>query len=418
MNLVTPRGFRDRLPAEASERESLSASIGAVFESWGYGLVESPVVEVYAMLEAAAGDLEGTAFRLFDADGRLLALRPDMTLPLARVAASRLRSTPGPHRLRYDAEVFREHESLRGQARQFTQLGVELVGAGGPAADAEIVALMVESLVAAGLPEFTVALGTVAVLHALVDAAGAEPSWKAAVLKAAHDRNLVALDALMAEPQVPAEVGQALSEVMRIKGGREAIERCRAVAASCGCASVLDELEITWDLLDASETSGRVVVDFGVLRDFDYYTGIILEAYAPSLGLPLGGGGRYDGLMTAFGAATPATGFAIGLERLQVALVEQSASAPVRGLDALVGGDPAERFGCAKRLRDAGWHVRMTSADGLELVREAERAGAAEALVARAGALVRLDRDGGPALPLEEPTPAPPTLSWAKGGPR
>jgi ATP phosphoribosyltransferase regulatory subunit len=98
-----------------------------VFAAWGYGLVETPVVEDLSALEAAAGSLEGTAFRLIDLDGRLLALRPDMTVPIARLVASRLSASEGPHRFRYAAEVFREHESLRGQSRQFTQVGVELV---------------------------------------------------------------------------------------------------------------------------------------------------------------------------------------------------------------------------------------------------------------------------------------------------
>ena len=139
------------MPLEAAEREVLERRLGDVFSAWGYGLVETPVVERLDALEAAAGPLEGTAFRLVDLDGRLLALRPEMTVPIARLVASRMAEQPGPHRLRYAADVFREHESLRGQARQFTQVGVELLGASGPAADAEVVALLVEALAAAGL---------------------------------------------------------------------------------------------------------------------------------------------------------------------------------------------------------------------------------------------------------------------------
>ncbi len=164
MRPVTPRGFRDVLPAEASEREAIERVLGEVFSAWGYGLVETPVVERLDALEAAAGPLQGTAFRLLDLDGQLLALRPDVTVPIARLVASRMAGDPGPHRFRYAADVFREHESLRGQSRQFTQVGVELVGASGSAADAEVVAVLVEALRASGLERFNVALGTVAVL--------------------------------------------------------------------------------------------------------------------------------------------------------------------------------------------------------------------------------------------------------------
>ncbi len=132
MRPVTPRGFRDVLPQEAAERESIARAIAATMASWGYGLVETPVAEEYATLEAGAGSsLEGTAFRLFDSDGKLLALRPEMTVPIARVAATRLAGEPGPYRLRYTADVFREQASMRGQARQFTQAGLEFLGSGG-----------------------------------------------------------------------------------------------------------------------------------------------------------------------------------------------------------------------------------------------------------------------------------------------
>ncbi|NTU70948.1 MAG: ATP phosphoribosyltransferase regulatory subunit, partial [Coriobacteriia bacterium] len=305
MRPVTARGFRDVLPAEAAEREAVSRTIAEVFSAWGYGLVETPVAEDLSVLEAAAGPLEGTAFRLIDLDGRLLALRPDMTVPIARISASRLAGQPGPHRFRYNAEVFREHESLRGQSRQFTQLGVELVGAGGALGDAEAIALLVEALEAAGLAEFTVAVGTVAVLSALVSAAEASEEWGCAVFAAAHDRNLVGLAALAAESG-NADVAAALSTVPRIRGGREAIAACREATRGLGCDAALDELDATWTLLEAAGVAGRVVVDFSVMRSFDYYTGLVAEAYAPGLGLPIAGGGRYDGVLAAFDAPAPA----------------------------------------------------------------------------------------------------------------
>lgn len=415
MRPVTARGFRDVLPAEAAEREAVSRTIAEVFSAWGYGLVETPVVEDLATLEAAAGPLEGTAFRLIDLDGRLLALRPDMTVPTARITASRLAGQPGPHRFRYAAEVFREHESLRGQARQFSQAGVELVGAGGPAADAEVVAVLVEALEACGLREFTVALGTVAVLSALVGAAQAPAAWGEAVLAAAHDRNLVGLDALARQAGSRA-VAEALSAVPRIRGGREAIAACRAATEGLGCDGVLDELEATWDLLEVAGVAGRCAVDFSVMRSFDYYTGLVAEAYALGLGVPLGGGGRYDGVLAAFDAPAPAAGFALGIERLMIALVEQGAQPATRGLDAAVGGEPAAAFAAARMLRAAGWRVAVSARTGRDLVAEATRLEAAEALLATGRGIVRLDREGEPALPLEEPAGYPPTTTWADGG--
>jgi len=222
MRPVTARGFRDVLPAEATEREAVSHRIAEVFSAWGYGLVETPVVEDLAALEAAAGPLEGMAFRLIDLDGRLLALRPDMTVPIARITASRLAGVSGPHRFRYAAEVFREHESLRGQSRQFSQVGIEFVGEGGAAADAEVIAVLVEALEASGLAHFTVALGTVAVLSAIVSAADAPRAWGDAVFAAAHDCNLVGLDLLARDAGSPAVEGahRFPGQQARARGGQ------------------------------------------------------------------------------------------------------------------------------------------------------------------------------------------------------
>jgi ATP phosphoribosyltransferase regulatory subunit len=363
------------LPAEAAERELVARRFAETCSAWGYELVETPIVEDLVSLEAAAGNLDGIAFRLVDSDGRLLALRPDMTVPIARLVSSRMTSESSPMRFRYAAEVFREHESLRGQMRGFSQLGVELVGEGGPAADAEVVAVIVEGLKAVGVRDFTVGVGTVAVLHALVAAADAGPEWGRLVLEAAHNRNLVGLDEL-ARSAGDDRVAAALRAVPRIRGGAEAIDACREATAGLGCEQALDDLATTWTLLVAAGVSDRVVIDFSVMRAFDYYTGLVVEAFAPGLGLPLGGGGRYDGVLGAYDSPLPAAGFALGLERVMIALVEQGVEVVVAPLDAVVGGEPLPAIQAAAELRASGKRVALSSLSGVELVAEGQRIGA------------------------------------------
>jgi ATP phosphoribosyltransferase len=404
---VTPRGFRDVLFDEAGERAAVTAAVSDSFARYGYRAVETPAVEEYATFQTGGGaSLEGTAFRMVDLDGSLLALRPEMTLPIARLAASRLAGDAGAQRLCYSADVYREQASLRGEARQFRQLGVELLGVNGAASDAEVVCVLVDALTASGLADFTVGIGTVAVLRALIAAAGAGPEWAEALLAAAHARNLVAFDATSFATGVPAPVGEALRTVVRIAGGRDAIAECRRAAGAVGCAGSLDELERVWDLLEAAGTADRVRVDFGILRSFDYYAGLIVEAYAPGLGLPLGGGGRYDDVLASFGSPMPAAGFALSLERVMIALTGQGVSVPVRGLDAVVGGAPEEVARVAARLRSRGWRVRMSAAAGPAAIeREAREAAAACWLVA-GEPMARRTPDGGPfAL---DPVPEPP----------
>ena len=412
MKPVNPRGFRDVLFEEAAERRAVTDAVARVFTGYGFRFVETPAVEEYRTLETAAGaSLEGTAFRLVDLDGSLLALRPEMTLPIARLAASRLSDEPGPHRLCYAAEVFREQASLRGESRQFTQVGVELLGVNGPASDAEVIGVLVDALSAAGLRDYTVGIGTVAVLRALIDAAGAGEAWSAELLAAAHARNLVTLDRLSRSEAVPVAVGDALRAVVRIGGGREAIRECRRIADVVGCGASLEALEAAWELLEAAGAADHVRVDFGILRSFDYYTGLIVEAYAPGLGLPLGGGGRYDAVLAAFGAPMPAAGFALSLERVMIALAAQGVTVPVPGPDAIVGGEPADVAKASAALRAAGWSVRMCGArDAAGIAAEAADAGALRSLIARDGRLLTTD---GADVPLDLP-PAPPTTGGAR----
>ncbi len=414
MRPVTPRGFRDVLFEEAAEREAVGAAMRDAFLAFGFRFVETPALEQVRTLEAAPGAaVGGGAFRMVDLDGSLLALRPEMTLPIARLAASRLAGEVPPHRLCYAAEVFREQASLRGEARQFTQLGVELLGVNGAASDAEVIAVLVEALRASGLRDFTVGVGTVAVLRALIDAAGGSDEWRAGVLAAAHARNLVGLDRLSCESGIDPRVGEALREVVRVAGGREAVGECRAVAGAAGCGDALRELEETWELLEAAGVADAIRVDFGILRSFDYYTGLIVEAYAPGLGLPLGGGGRYDDVLAAFDAPMPAAGFALSLERVMIALAEQGVGVPVRALDAVVGGDAVEVARQAAALRAAGWRVRASkSRDRAALAAEARAAGAPAWLVAGdPGATLT----AGGSIALAPVVPAPPSLSTIGG---
>lgn len=377
MRPTTPRGFRDVLPAEAAEREATLLALGTTFASWGYGLVETPVVEGVDTLETASGPLGDTAFRLIDSDGRLMALRPEMTVAIARLAATRLSLAEGPQRLRYATQVFREHESLRGQARQFTQAGIELLGAGGARSDAEVIALLADALEAAGLDEYTIALGTVEVLSAIVEAAGGDDGWREAVFSAAHQRNLVELDRLSRVPGLMPAAASALRVVPRINGGADAITACRDATAGCGCDCALDALAEMFELLVAAGAARHVRIDFSVMRNFDYYSGIVFEAYVPKLGLAIAGGGRYDGVLAAFDSPAPAVGFAIGIERLTIALVEQGSQPDVPGLDAVVGGPAADAMALAASLRAEGKRVALSALTGDDLAREAARVGAA-----------------------------------------
>jgi len=369
----TPHGFRDILPDEASWRASINDEVQQLLASWGYKPIETPALEVQQTIEAGSG-VDLRPISLFDSDGRVLVLRPDVTPSIARMVATRLADQPGPFRFRYKEQVFREEEFLRAQAREVTQIGVEAIGTTGPVADAEVVAAFVESLAATGLSDFTVSICSVGVLRALIARAGRDGRWASDVLDAYHASNFVALEELATAEGVPDDLSEALCLLPHLRGGREAIERCRASVDAFGCADVLDSLEQTWDLLDDVGLSGHVDVDFSIMTSFNYYTGLVIEAYAPGIGLPLGAGGRYDSMLAAFGRDLPAAGFAFSLERVMSALVQQGAHARGTTPDVLVGGaDLACAFRHAVSLRSQGLSVCLT--DAPDVAEQARRRG-------------------------------------------
>ncbi|MEG0072329.1 MAG: ATP phosphoribosyltransferase [Raoultibacter sp.] len=318
MNFVTPAGFRDILAEEACVREEIGHNVQMRFARCGYLPIETPTLEVMDVMEAG-GRIPGAPFKLFDAQGDLLAMRPDVTLQIARMCATRLKDESGPFKYRYTQRVFRETDK-QARARELTQIGVESIGEMGPAADAELVGLFAEALVTCGVKNFNLALGSVGVLRALLEACPVSPSWKRSVLEAYHSSNFVELDDLVVQPEVPSQFSAAIKMLPHIRGGRSAIDAVRALVTPLGCAGGLDEFEKTYDYLVEDGLTDCVSVDFSVMSSFDYYTGIVFEASVPGLGTPLGSGGRYDNMLAAYGQNRPAAGFAFSLEQVMAAL--------------------------------------------------------------------------------------------------
>ena len=337
MNFVTPSGFRDVLADEAVERERIVREVQQCFAHKGYLPIETPTLEVMDVMRAG-GHVPGSPFKFYDAQGDLLAMRPDVTLQVARMCATRFPASAGALRFRYTQRVFREAETdLQATSRELTQIGVECIGVAGADADAEVVGLMAEALEVSGVADFRISLATVGVLRALLARSGAASAWCERVLAAYHASNYVDLEELcdvsnaesarLAAGAAPAYVS-AICALPRVRGGREAIEEVRALVAPLGCADGLDDFERTFDALCDAGLGDRLLVDFSVMSSFNYYTGIVFEAYAPGKGSPLGSGGRYDNMVGAYGESRPAAGFAFYLEQAMSARVPAACQPP------------------------------------------------------------------------------------------
>ena len=329
----TPRGFRDILPQEALARERITETVRTCFSAHGYLPVETPILEDRSVIETA-GRIQDSPFQLFDKDDRLLMLRPDLTLPIARMVASRLNTDQLPARLRYVAPVVREQGALRGQPRQFTQLGVELVGGDGASAEAEVVMLLADALARLGVPDWYVVCGSVAPLTALLDSCGVGEGFSRKVLSLVHSSDLVGLDELLKQRDdlLPAQA-EALRRLVRLNGNEHIVDELDELMHEAGvkdAEQVVDGLRKLLDSCAPLVRQGRLRFDFSIINSFDYYTGLVFKAYAEGIAASLASGGHYDAVLENLGLpGVSACGFAMSLERLQEVLGEQGDSGVV-----------------------------------------------------------------------------------------
>jgi ATP phosphoribosyltransferase regulatory subunit len=315
-----PSGTRDVLPDEMRELRDITEAVRGVFELDGYGEVWTPTLEYETVLGRGGG--APPAYRVFDDHGEVLALRTDMTIPIARLVASRYPTAEPPLRFCYFAHAYRGVRPHRGQMREFLQAGIELVGSPAPLGTAEALTVLCHALTATGLRGYRIALGDASLYRTLLRSFHVVDAVGDRLVAALVARDFVALEAELAQLGLDDADAQLLLRVPQLRGGAEVLG-----AAEGPLAEAVAGLRRVHALL-APEVAERVILDLGLVRDLGYYTGAVFEVYDPALGAPLGGGGRYDDLLGRFGRPLPAVGFALGIDRLHIALTGEERGDP------------------------------------------------------------------------------------------
>ena len=330
----------------------------AEMRRWGYRYVVTPTLESLDVLAVGldAGELR-RLFKLTDADGSLLAVVGERTVPVARLVAGRLRAAPLPLRLCYAGPVLTADPGRFTRRREAYQVGAELVGAFGPVADAEVIAMAVRCLDAAGLRQYQVDVGHSEFFQGLLDGVALPADLKPSVKAALARRDFVALEALLDQTPLRSAEHELLLRFPALRGGAEILEAGGKLVRNRRSERALNELARVNELLRAHGLGEAVALDLGAIRDFDYYTGVIFEGYGPDVGRPLAQGGRYDALLARFGRPAPATGFMIHLDRMGELLRRTTGGPELTWLDAAVGWTAAgleEALALAASLRMFG----------------------------------------------------------------
>ncbi len=379
---LLPEGVEEALPPRARALEALRRRLLDIYDGWGYDLIVPPLIEYLDSLLTGTGhELDLQTFKLTDQlSGRLLGLRADITPQAARVDAHRI-GCNGPARLCYIGNVLRARPDGPGGSRTPLQVGVELFGHTSIEADVEVLALMLETLKAAGIDTIHLGLGHVGIYRALAQRADLAPADERTLFDILQRKARPELSAFIAAVEMPTSVGRLFNDLVELHGDESVIEEARARLQSGGAAiaRALDDLTAVADRVRSAYPRIDLYMDLAELRGYGYHTGILFAAYTPGYGQELARGGRYDGIGKAFGGARPATGFSADLHVLTsvgripaLADNERSVFAPA--------GDDSGLMDAVRRLRAAGQRVVQALPDQPD---DPALAGCAQRLVRR-----------------------------------
>ena len=334
--LETPYGTRDLLPGDAAEMHHMENTLSDLFRSWGYDEVTTPTIE---HLETLAPRIleENSLFMLLGNKNKLLALRNEMTTPIARLVSSRLKDAPIPLKLSYICNVFRMEQTQMGRQCEFHQAGVELMGSDTPAADAEIISLAIESILTCGIKDFQIHMGQVDFLDGMLVYYEVGNEQRKELKSAIERHDIVLMNHLVDTLPLSVKDKETLNELPLSNGREDFLEHLYDFPLNSQSRSAVDNLAEIYTLVQSYGYADYVRFNLGTIRDFNYYTGMVFEGYSIGLGFPLCGGGRYDQLLTEYGHPMPATGFALGIERIMLALARQGGQIPSASKDVYIG---------------------------------------------------------------------------------
>lgn len=362
----TPEGLKDLLYEECTAKSEIERRIEGLFGRHGYVKAITPAVEYYDMFD---GDMTGIPqeqmYKLTSAGGHIMVLRPDMTLPIARLVSTRLKDMPQPLRLYYTENIFKMNRGGSGRSDEVTQSGIELIGADGIAADLEVLSMAIKVFEKCGISDFSVELGHAGFFGSLVGGLGVDGDRREEIRRSIESKNFAELSKLLCG--IDSGYARVLEALPNLYGGvdvlDEAEKMCRGSAEALSYISYLREL---YKKLTQISPGANINLDLGMVHRNNYYTGVVFRGYINGYGNTVISGGRYDNLMEKFGRPMPATGFAVDNNALISSLISAQGDAVKIKIQAVVCACPgceAPALILADKLADDGIVNRMCSLD-------------------------------------------------------
>jgi ATP phosphoribosyltransferase regulatory subunit len=359
-----PLGMRDTLPNLYETKQHVRTALEVEMKNWGYQFIATPTLEYYETVGSASAILDQQLFKLLDQQGHTLVLRPDMTAPIARVAASKLLNEDFPIRLAYSENLFRAQQREGGRPAEFEQVGAECIGDETVSADGEMITLAISSLKKSGLADFQLSVGHAEFVNELFKQILGTEERAQELTQFLYEKNYVGYREHVKSLPLSSIDTKRLLAFLELRGGPEVIGKALDLIENEKGKKAILQLQELCEIVTDYEVASHIKFDLTLVSHMSYYTGILFEVYAGKVGFPIGNGGRYDGLLQKFGKSMGATGFAIRLDRLLEALGGLDETVPTE----CILFSPERRIeacGLAKEQRKAGKRVVLQDIGGV-----------------------------------------------------
>ncbi|MFO7636290.1 MAG: ATP phosphoribosyltransferase regulatory subunit [Clostridia bacterium] len=342
--LYNPEGMYDLLFDRCRVKKEIEGTIRDIFQSFGFMEIETPSMEFLGVFHSENNIIpEESLFKLFDEKGRILALRPEMTIPAARVAATKLKDMKLPLKISYLGNCYKSDAYGGGKQKEFTQAGVEIMGSPGAFADAFVIVTAIEAIKGTGIMDFTIELGQVEFFKGLMEQAGFREDVAEQIRQIIEKKDFFSLEEMLAGLEMDKAVRESILSLPEYFGGKEMLVRMKEKSLNDRSMKAVDNLIEIFDILDEFDASQAVSVDLGMVSNLSYYTGIIFKGLTYGVGFPLLTGGRYDQLCRGFGRDIPSTGFSLDIDMALTALYRNRSNLESPATDSLVCFCPEER---------------------------------------------------------------------------
>ena len=359
----TPEDVRDIYNGECSQKHHLQTEIRKVFDSYGYEEIETPSFEYFEVFSREVGTIPSKdLYKFFDREGNTLVLRPDFTPSVSRACATYFNPEHQVITLSYTGNTFINNSSYQGRLKETTQMGVERIGDDSAEADAELLAMTVECLLKAGLKEFQVSVGQVDYFKSLLQDANLDIEEEENLRSLISQKNYFGVEDLVRSQNIPESLEKAFLELPHLFGSSEILQKARSLTDNICAIKAVERLEEIYEILKIYGYEKYVSFDFGMLSKFQYYTGIIFQAYTYGTGEPVVKGGRYNNLLKHFGKPAASIGFGITVDNLLMALSRQKISLPEKKAPVILTYTEANRREAileAQKLRSEGTAVAL-----------------------------------------------------------